>query len=126
MHPEQSDPRGTIGALSRGDTQLKITGWPQALVIIVGIMTAGAVLVLLVNAGWSAEGIAAMVALALGNTGSAWVISRRTAQVDAKTDQQTDLLQTVVHQTNGMSEDERQDVAERAAAAVVRQFRGNA
>ena len=43
-------------------------------------------------------------------------------QVGAGQRDQTHKLDTVVRQTNGLSEAERQDIAERAAAAAVRQW----
>lgn len=96
-----SHPSETIKALSRGDTPLKINNWPTAIVAGIGILTAGAVLVFLVEAGWSAEGIAAFVTLAAGIFGGQALQARKTASVEAKTDQQSETLETIVRQTNG-------------------------
>jgi len=89
--------------LTSADTgvKVKINNWPTAIVAVVGLLTVGAVLVLLVNAGWSGEGIAAFVSLTLGIVATHLVNIRRTSSVEAKTDAQSQQLDTIARQTNG-------------------------
>jgi hypothetical protein len=96
-----------------------------AVVIASGIIGfVGLILGLAVLADWSDGAIIGM-ATAFGavivNTIIAVRNQTKTAQV---LDDQDVKLRTIVEQTNGLSETERQDIAERAAASVVRQFRG--
>lgn len=106
-------------------------------VVLVGIIMAGMVglvLGLAVLADWSDGAIVGMVS-GFGTIAATLIIAIRNQQATRVTlDQlqqqlgtgqrtQVDLLDTVVKQTNGLSEAERQDIAERAAVSVVRQFR---
>jgi hypothetical protein len=97
---------------------------------ILGIL--GLVVGLAVLADWSDGAIIGMVT-AFGAVIVNTVISVRNQAKTAEVLQgqsevlqgQDDKLDRVVHQTNGLSDAERQDIAERAAASVVRQFRGD-
>lgn len=121
-----TDVDATIDPLSRGDTMIrKINTWPQAIVAVTGIAAVAGIVVSLVLAGWSSEAIVGFGTLALALVTGQYVQTRRASVVEAKTDEQTHMLRRVVSQTNGMSEEEKQDIAERAAASVVRQFRGD-
>lgn len=86
--------------VSRGDA-LNVKSWPQAAVLIAGIVAVGGVVVFLVNAGWDGPTIAGFAALALGVITGQSVIAHRSAVVEAKTDKQTKQLDTIVRQTNG-------------------------
>jgi hypothetical protein len=102
---------------------LKIDNWPQAIVAVSGLLTVGAVVVFLARAGWSDQAIAAFVTLALGLFAGQMATARKAATVEAKTDHQTDQLHTIVEQTNGRSEAELQDIADRAAVKVIEAYR---
>lgn len=118
-----SYPNGMIkSAASRGDTpvKLKVESWPQAAVVITGLITAAAVLVLLVRAGWSVDGIVAAAVAVAGIFTGQFVTTRKASVVEAKTDAQTETLDVIARQTNGVSTDERQDIAERAATTALR------
>lgn len=104
---------------------LKINSWPQAIVAAVGILAIAAIVVSLALAGWTAEAIVGFASLAAALVVGQFVQTRRAAVVEAKTDQQTQTLETIERQTNGLSSAERQDIAVRAAQAVLdRQARG--
>lgn len=114
---------------------MKITNQLVALVAVVLLGMIGMVLGLAVLADWSAGEIIAAVS-GFGTIATGLIVAVRNQQktaealdelqhqVGAGQRVQVDKLETVVQQTNGLSDSERQDVAERAAAAVVRQFRG--
>jgi len=106
-------------ALSREDTTLKINSWPQAIVAVTGILAIGGIVVALALAGWDAEAIMGFATLAAALVVGQFVQTRRASVVEAKTDAQTATLQTIERQTNGMSSAERQDIAVRAAQAVL-------
>ena len=112
-----------MGALSRGDSDLKIDSWPQAIVAVAGIAATAGVVIFLVGAGWSGEAIGAFATLALGIVASQFVQTRKTAQVEAKTDAQSETLETIRQQTNGRSEAELDEVADRAAVKVIEAYR---
>lgn len=102
-------------------------------VVITGMV--GLVLGLAVLADWSDGAIVGMVS-GFGTIATGLIVAVRNQQKNAETLDQLQrvigagqrstaaTLHTVVQQTNGMSEAERQDIAERAAASVVQQFRG--
>lgn len=114
---------------------MRITNQLVALVAVVGLGMVGLVLGLAVLADWSDGAIVGMVS-GFGSVAVAILVAVRNQQhtaqaldelqqqVGAGQRHQTDTLDQVVKQTNGLSETERQDIAERAAASVVRQFRG--
>lgn len=114
---------------------MKVT---NQLVALVAVVLAGMIVMILglaVLADWSDGAIVGMVS-GFGTIATGLIVAIRNQQKTAETlDElqhqlgagqrvQVDKLETVVKQTNGLSDAERQDVAERAAAAVVRQFRG--
>ena len=89
-------------ALSRGDTvKLKIDSTPQAIVVSTGIITVGALAGFLVWSGWDAETIVGMAILAAGLFTGQYATTRRASILDAKQDQQTVKIDTVMRQTNG-------------------------
>lgn len=109
--------------LSRGDKPLKIDSWPQAIVAVAGIAATAGVVVFLAGAGWSGEAIGAFATLALGIVATQFVQTRKTAQVEAKTDQQSETLDQIVRQTNGKSDAELDEIAGRAAVQVIAAYR---
>lgn len=88
-------------AVSRGETPLNVKSWPQAAVLIAGVIAVGGVVVCLANAGWDGQTITAFAALALGVITGQGVMAHRSSVVEAKTDQQTEQLATIARQTNG-------------------------
>lgn len=110
-------------AVSRGDTTLKIDNWPQAVVLSVGLLAAGGLVAFLVSAGWSSEAIIGFGVLAAGLFAGQAVQARKTATVEAKTDQQTETLAQIVSQTNGKSDTELDEIADRAAVRVIAAYR---
>lgn len=102
---------------------MKIT---KELVLLVAIIIAGMVglvLGLAVFADWSDGAIVGMVSL-FASLASGLIVAVRNQQKTAETlDQQDRKLDTVVAQTNGMSEIERQDIADRAAVKVAQMYR---
>jgi hypothetical protein len=97
----------------------KIDSWPQAIVLVTGIVAAGAVFAFLVAAGWKEGSIAAMVTLVVGQFIGLYVTTRKASTVEAKTDQQSAQLDVIQKQTNGRSAAELAEVAERAAEYVL-------
>lgn len=102
---------------------MKIQSWPQAAVVIAGVVALAGLTGALALAGWSPEAISGFVLAIAGILAGQYVQARKTSEVSAKTDEQTELLHTVVSQTNGLSDAERQDIAERAAAEMLRKLR---
>jgi hypothetical protein len=95
--------------------------WPT-----VGLIAVlGAIAVLLATlAHWEAGAILGAVGILAGIGGGAAVggaVAGRVDDVHAETTAQNQVLAKIDHQTNGLSDTERQDIAERAAAAVLRQ-----
>lgn len=86
---------------ANGGTELKIDNTPTAIVASVGIVAAAALVGFLVSAGWSTEAIIGFGTLALGIVGGQAVNARKTATIEAKTDQQTGTLETIARQTDG-------------------------
>jgi hypothetical protein len=97
------------------DRIIKISNWPQAVVAVAGLFAALGVVWALAHSGMPPEAIVGAVMAVLGLSGGQLAIARRAASTEAKTDQQTGQLATIVKQTNGMSEVERQRIAEAAA-----------
>jgi hypothetical protein len=109
--------------VSRGDDALKIDSWPQAMVICVGLLATAGVVGFLVSAGWSSEAIIAFATLAVGLFAGQLVQARKGATVEAKTDQQTATLAQLVDQTNGKSEAELDEIADRAVLKLVAAYK---
>lgn len=107
-----------------GGDALKIDNWPQAVVVVAGILATGGVVVFLVSAGWSGEAIGAFATLTIGLFAGQFAATRKAAVVEAKTDQQTTQLDTIQRQTNGMADAERRQLAEDTAHAVIRRMTG--
>lgn len=103
----------------------KIDSWPQAIVLVTGILAAGGVFAFLVAAGWKEGSIAAMVTLVVGQFVGLYVTTRKASMVEAKTDAQTSQLTQIAKQTNGLSGTERQEIAERAVDAVLSRQRAD-
>jgi hypothetical protein len=101
----------------------KIDSWPQAIVVTAGVLVTGAVVVALAFAGWSSEAIIGFGTLAIGVFAGQYVQTRKTAQIEAKTDQQSEQLATIVEQTNGKTEAELDEIADRAALRVIEAYR---
>lgn len=101
---------------------MKIDSTPQAIVVCVGIVAAAGLVVALAFAGWSTEAIIAFTGLIVATVTGQYVSTRQASEVKAKTAEQTAMISTVLEQTNGMSHTERQDIAERAAAAAIRKM----
>jgi phage-related minor tail protein len=98
--------------------------WPT-----VGLITvlAAVAVALAVLTDWTSAEILGLLGLLAGIGGGAAVVGNvagRVDQVAQETAAQTSQLTTIERQTNGLSERERQDIAERAAAAVLRQQGG--
>jgi hypothetical protein len=98
---------------------LKIDSWPQAIVLVTGILGLVGLVAFLSAAGWSEGGIAGMVTLLLAVVTGQYMNARKASVVEAKTDAQTDQLTQIAKQTNGLSGTERQEIAERAVDAVL-------
>jgi uncharacterized membrane protein len=96
-----------------------------AVVVVAGIIGFVSLVVgLAVWADWSDGAIVAMVG-GIGAVIVNLIVLSRGQQKTADTLVAQDVkLDTITAQTNGLSELERQDIAERAAASVVQQFRG--
>jgi hypothetical protein len=105
------------------DRVIKISSWPQAVVVVVGVLVTGAVVVALVLAGWSGEAIVGFAALVAGLFTGQYVQTRKASTIEAKTDHQSQQLQTIVEQTNGRSEAELDEIADRAALRVIQAYR---
>lgn len=97
--------------------------WPA-----VGLIgTLGAIAVALaVLSTWGSGEILGLVGVLAGIGGGAAVggaVAGRVDQVHAETAAQTETLNKIDHQTNGLSGEERQDIAERGAAAAIEALR---
>lgn len=98
---------------------MKIENWPTAAVIVAGIACTAGVVYFLVDAGWSSEAIIAFGTLAAGFFGAQAVNARKLTAVAQQTDAQTEKIDTIVEQTNGMSSAQMAQVAETAAARAI-------
>lgn len=97
----------------------------QLVVLVLGTLLGmiGLVVCLAVWAAWSDGAIVGMVS-AFGTLAAGVIVAVRNQQKTAQTlDDQDRKLDTVVAQTNGLSERERQDIADRAAIAVAKMYR---
>jgi hypothetical protein len=96
--------------------------WPTVgLIGLLGLLALG----LATLAHWDAAAILGLVGVLGGLGGGAAVVGTvagRVEDVHAETAAQTRTLEKIDHQTNGVSERERQDIAERAADAVLRKI----
>lgn len=119
-----SHPRGTMEYLTRGDEDvnriIKIDTWPQAIVAVAGIVGIVGAVWALAHAGMPIEVIIGAVFTLLGLSGGQLAIARRAGSVEAKTDDQSRKLDTIVTQTNGVSDDERDRIADAAADRAAR------
>ncbi len=90
-------------------------------VLVVGMV--GLVLGLAVLADWSDGAIVGMVS-GFGTLATGLIVAVRNQQVTRETLEQQDIkLDTITAQTNGLSEHERQEIADRAAVKVVDAWR---
>lgn len=97
----------------------------QLVVLILGTLAGliGLVVCLAVWADWSDGAIVGMVS-AFGTLASGLIVAVRNQQKTQETlTRQDEQLATIERQTNGLSEAERQDIADRAAAAAIAQMR---
>jgi hypothetical protein len=105
--------------LSRGDEGvdriIKISNWPQAVVACAGLLAITGMVWALAHAGVDVEVILGAVLTLVGLSGGQRAIARRAASTEAKTDVQTRQLDTIVRQTNGLSDADRARLAEEAA-----------
>lgn len=96
--------------------------WPTVgLIAVLG----GIAVALATLAHWEAGAILGVVGILAGIGGGAAVggaVAGKVDDVHAETAAQTEVLAKIDHQTNGLSEKERQDIAERAVAAVLRKM----
>lgn len=108
------------GETNRGNLMIKMTT-QMVIVICSGILgLVGLVLGLAVLADWSDGAIIGM-ASGIGSVLVSLIVAVRGQQlVGQELTRQTEQLDTITEQTNGLSHQERQDIAERAAAAAVR------
>lgn len=80
---------------------MNIKSWPQATVATAGVLAVAGILVALVLAGWSSEAIIGFAVAIAGIAAGQYVQTRNTSAIDAKQDQQSVKLDTVVRQTDG-------------------------
>lgn len=89
------------------------------IVICVGIAGMVAMVAFLSSAGWSEGGIAGMVT-GIGSVVTGLIVTiRAQTKTQEQLTQQDQQLATIEKNTNGLSAQERQDIAERAAAAAI-------
>lgn len=97
--------------------------WPAVGLIAV---LAGVVVALAAFTDWGSAEILAVVGILGGIGGGAAVaggVAGRVEEVHTETAAQTETLNRIDHQTNGLSGQERQDIADRAATAAVDELR---
>ncbi|MEV6297860.1 hypothetical protein AB0M02_00470 [Actinoplanes sp. NPDC051861] len=93
------------------------------IVICVGIAGMVSMVAFLSAAGWSEGGIAGMVT-GIGSVVTGLIVAvRAQAKTQEQLTQQDEQLATIAHQTNGLSSEEREDIARRAAAAALTAYR---
>lgn len=103
---------------------MKNLTWQLVTVIGVSVVGLVAMIAFLSAAGWSEGGIAGMVT-GIGAVATSIIVqvkgqqtaAERMTELDRKTD-------TIVAQTNGLADHERQDIASRAATEAVRKVTG--
>lgn len=89
------------------------------IVICVGIAGMVAMVAFLSAAGWSEGGIAGMVT-GIGSVAGTLIVAIRNQQQTQQTlTRQDEKLEVIERQTNGLSHDEREDIARRAARAAL-------
>jgi hypothetical protein len=110
-------------AVSRGDTPLNIKTWPQAIVAVAGLAAVAGILVALVLAGWSSEAVVGFAVAIAGIATGQYVNTRKTSELDAKQDQQSTKLDTVVRQTNGELQETVSSAVEAGIARAVAKYR---
>lgn len=104
-------------------------------VIVAGILGMVAMVVFLSYAGWSEGGIAGMVTGLMTSVGALIVVVRNQVktseqidnvqrQINAGQQDASGQLEVIARQTNGITSDERQDIAERAVKSALRQYVG--
>lgn len=95
------------------------------LVTVIGIGVAGlvAMIYFLAEAGWSEGGITGMVAGIAAALGSLIVLVRGQQTAAASIERLDRKTDTVIAQTNGLSDIERNDIAQRAARIVMERGR---
>lgn len=108
--------------MTRGD-ELKIDSWPQALVTAVAIITGAGALAFLYAKGADLPTIGAFAVVVAGLFTGQALAARKASVVEAKTDQQTEQLHTIIGQTNGKSDEELDEIADRAALRVIAAYR---
>lgn len=113
---------------------MKLTNQLVALIAVVVVGMICMVVALAVYADWSDGAVIGLLA-AFGSVASGLVVAVRNQQVTraaldelqqqvgAGQKDQAVKLETVVRQTNGLSTEERQDIARRAAAEAISQYR---
>lgn len=101
---------------------MKLTNQLTA-VIIVAIAALVAMVYLLSSAGWSEAGIAGMVTGIATAVGALIVSIRNQGKQNETLERQDATLAKIEHQTNSLSDEERQEIADRAAVAVVDAWR---
>lgn len=102
---------------------MKITTQLVAMIAIIIVGMVGLVLGLAVFANWSDGAIVGMVS-GFGTIATGLIMAVRNQQQTTQTlKEQDQKLDTVVAQTNGLSERERQDIADRAAVSVVQAWK---
>lgn len=97
--------------------------WPT--VGLIGVLGATAV-ALATLADWEAGAVLGVVGILAGIGGGAAVggaVAAKVEDVHAETEAQTRTLAQIERQTNGLAAAEKQEIAEAAAAAVLRQIR---
>jgi hypothetical protein len=104
---------------------LKIDNTPQAIVWSTGILAIAGLVGFLAWAGWQTETIIGFATLALGLIAAQAANARKTAVVEAKTDNQTQDLQTLLHQTNGGLSATVADAVEKGIARAVIAYRAD-
>lgn len=109
--------------MSREDSPLKIDTWPQALVTAVAIVTGAGALAFLYAKGADLPTIGAFMVVVAGLFTGQALAARKASVVEAKTDKQTEQLHTIIGQTNGKSEAELEEIADRAAVKVIEAYR---
>jgi len=97
--------------------------WPAVgLITVIGVV----VVALATLTDWSSGEILGVAGILAGIGGGAAVaggVAGRVDELHAETSAQTQTIQTIERQTNGLSARERQDIADRAAAAAVAALR---
>jgi hypothetical protein len=105
-----------------GGAMLKIDNTPTAIVASVGILAVAGLAGFLVSAGWSSGAIIGFATLALALFGGQAINARKTATIEAKTDDQSSTLEQIAKQTNG---DMRKAISDAVADGIEKASRFN-